>query len=715
MSSQMKTVMGVLSFVGGEWSSESPQVLAVSEPAAFREAAKGDLFVLIDPLRADGSSPLDAQRCRALTATIRNTYYHSPGGVIASLRRALLMIERDALFFELLAGLLAVVVRGKDVFIASAGRMVVFLVHDEEVQRFPERATDAARLDEYAEPLFFHISAQPGDVLVLGDSRFSAMVSSADIAVAVAYQELEDALAALGDLVAGEDCTAVLVALEAEGAEPARLAPSTMVTALGGVLPHVGRVAAFTAKGLSAALVLAGRALRELLIQMLPERKETAPLHEMPPAEEAMRMTEAPPPPAGERGEALIPPVSSPVQLTQVEVTERKRAQMVWRLVAIILPLLVAGLVGFIYWREGVNEENTFQMLMEQARTVYQQALNADEPTARRLLDKAVELLEEAALLRPDHAARIELYTNVLHYQDKIDRVQRLPSLVALRRYDHPSTMLRRVVIDGLDVYVLDHGADIVYVHRMDAAVESLVPEESEPVVVQRAQKVGGNVVGELVDMTWSAAGRGRQVSALLVLEAGGLLEYSDARGVASLTIGGRERWKLPVAAMGYGGNFYILDPEAGQIFRYRPGEGGYPGAPENYFPQTSQQSLVGAVDMAIDGYIYVLYSTGKVAKFEGGTPITFEISGLDRPLSSPTAIFTAPEQQVHYLYIADAGNRRIVQLEKDGRFVRQLKPPIEGEVDFATLRSLFVDEIAGKIYLVDSRTLYLATLPPVP
>ncbi len=711
MSGQTKTVMGVVSFVGGEWVGESPQVLAVSEPAAFREVAKGDLFILVDPPQADVSSSIDAQDCQALATTVRDAYYRSPGGVIASLRRALLTAERTRPLSEVPVGMIVMVVRGEDVFIASVGRVAAFLVRNGEVQRFPDRVTDASLLDEQPGLLFFHTAVQPGDMLVLGDSRFSALVTARDVAAALAHQEVEDALAALGDLVVGEDCTAMLVALESEKGAPMHAISHAVVPKISAFSPHFGRAVGVAAKGVLAMVILAGRALRTLLVQMLPERGAPLSVPPIPGEERAAHAAEVASYPVGRTGV----PVASQEGLIRDEVTMPGEAQKLWRLIAVILPLLVIGLVVFTYWREGVAEKNTFQMLMEQARTVYQQAVNADEPTARRLLDKAVELLKQAALLHPGDAEHNALYIRVLQHQDRIDRVQRLSSLTLLRRYDTPSAVLRRVISDGLDVYVLDSGNDIVYRYRLDEAVETLTPDEAEVVVLRRAQRVSSNVVGELVDMTWVAATADRQAGALLMLEVGGLLEYLDPRGVTSLAIGGRERWKLPVTVMSYAGNFYILDPQAGQIFRYRPGEGGYPDPPEDYFPQNGRELLTNAVDMAIDGYVYILYSTGDVRKFEGGKPAAFELGGLDRPFNHPAAIYTAPDEQVRYLYIADAGNRRIVQLEKDGRFIRQLKPPIEGDVDFADLRSLFVDEIAGKLYLVDSRALYLAPLPPEP
>ncbi len=63
---------------------------------------------------------------------------------------------------------------------------------------------------------------------------------------------------------------------------------------------------------------------------------------------------------------------------------------------------------------------------------------------------------------------------------------------------------------------------------------------------------------------------------------------------------------------------------------------------------------------------------------------------------------------------MADAGNQRVVQLNKDGRFVRQFKPRDEEEIDFSTLRSVFVDELTGKLYLLNDHALYIANITPL-
>ena len=90
------------------------------------------------------------------------------------------------------------------------------------------------------------------------------------------------------------------------------------------------------------------------------------------------------------------------------------------------------------------------------------------------------------------------------------------------------------------------------------------------------------------------------------------------------------------------------------------------------------------------------------------GAPISFEVSGLDVPLNNPSAIFTNADQDTQYLYIADRGNRRIVQLNKDGRFQRQFKVDTNA---FDDLKGLWVDELEQKMYIISGKSIFITNL----
>ena len=111
---------------------------------------------------------------------------------------------------------------------------------------------------------------------------------------------------------------------------------------------------------------------------------------------------------------------------------------------------------------------------------------------------------------------------------------------------------------------------------------------------------------------------------------------------------------------------------------------------------------------MAIVGEIYILYADGRILKFVNGQPAPFELAGLYEPLQNSTALFTSGEAE--FLYVADAGNDRIVQLTKEGTFVRQFKA---GEGDaFDQLKGLFASEQYNRLYFVSGNKLYVTNLP---
>jgi hypothetical protein len=175
---------------------------------------------------------------------------------------------------------------------------------------------------------------------------------------------------------------------------------------------------------------------------------------------------------------------------------------------------------------------------------------------------------------------------------------------------------------------------------------------------------------------------------------------------IEQVPVGG-EAWTIPTLIRSYSGNLYILDPKSNQIWRHQLRNGTY-APPDGYFGQGGVD-LSGVVDMAIDGYIYLLTSDGRVSKFFTGNPQTFDLSTLDMPLRSPTSFFT--DQETKSLYIADAGNNRIVQLSKNGELKRQFRLA-EHPLLFGKIRSLSVVETAGEFYFITGNELYLVNFP---
>jgi DNA-binding beta-propeller fold protein YncE len=121
-------------------------------------------------------------------------------------------------------------------------------------------------------------------------------------------------------------------------------------------------------------------------------------------------------------------------------------------------------------------------------------------------------------------------------------------------------------------------------------------------------------------------------------------------------------------------------------------------------FPETANPGLAEAIDISIDGSIYVLTKTG-INKFQSGKLADFSLPPLPTPFSGEGKIYT--QKDFKYIYVLDQGNNRILVLDKKGNLAFSLKSD-----DFTKLKDLFVDEKAKTIYILNDTSLLKATLP---
>lgn len=710
MGIRLKTVVGQLSLVAGQWQAEARN-LAVVEPTPRLPLRRdqGNLYVLVE--MADGHD----RTCQQIVEIIQREYYRAPGSVTLRLRRAiqaanahLFQENRDAPRDQWRsAGVSCVALKGNDVYIGQAGPAVVHVLQQDALQRFPGHSPWLAPsppqevapsgwtplgLRKDAEVNLFHCRVAPGDVILLSSSNLIRLATDEEIAEAM-DQEADVAikdLAALGAVTRhhaalnstgararpgvmarqGQDFSALVVqiAAEAEEAEPvpAEVGEEAEAGALAGVQDFLSRL------DVAGTLGTLLRGMATVLRRTLPERE--APPRERP-AEERVR-------------------------------------RMLLAGIALVIPILIAALVVYVYYQEQGARQTRFEALIQQATERRAEALaaSADRAAARTLLREAEARVEKALRLRPDDTTARSLQAEIQTRLDELSAVVRLAGITPLATLPEAGSRPQRVLVHANEVYVLDRGAQRVYRYRLTGAGDALAA--GEEIVVSQGQELGGIVVGQLVDMVWVRAGGVRQSEGLLVLESGGsLLEVEPTQGVTVLPVAESQTWQRPLLTGSFQGNFYLLDPQLNQILKYVPTAQGYDAPPEEWLKPETEADLGGAVDMAIDGFIYVLLADGTVLKFNAGLREPFEQQGLDEPLRSPMALFAAPESKS--LYVADTGNRRIVQFSKEGVFQRQLHPP-PGSEAFDQLWSMWVDESGGKVYFLNGTELYVSNVPPL-
>jgi hypothetical protein len=165
--------------------------------------------------------------------------------------------------------------------------------------------------------------------------------------------------------------------------------------------------------------------------------------------------------------------------------------------------------------------------------------------------------------------------------------------------------------------------------------------------------------------------------------------------------------WVTGKAAQTYLRYLYILSTDKKQIYKYERLTNRY-GAPVQY---NVNGDLKGAIDMVIDGSVYVLKEGGSVLKLLRGETQPFAINHApDGLLKNVTKIFKLPNGDFYFL---DPVQNRIVVTTDGGQtgqsdYVRQYI--LEG-AQLGTLQDLYVGPDENHLYVIDDKRVYVVDL----
>jgi hypothetical protein len=152
----------------------------------------------------------------------------------------------------------------------------------------------------------------------------------------------------------------------------------------------------------------------------------------------------------------------------------------------------------------------------------------------------------------------------------------------------------------------------------------------------------------------------------------------------------------------------YLLSPENNQIYKYERLSNRY-SAPSEY---NVNGKLEGALDMAIDGAIYVLKRGGEVVKlFRGETqPFTIRHAPEQNILSTATKAFKVSGGNLYFL--DPTGSRVVVATDggPTGESSYKTQYVLEGD-QISTLKDFFVDADEAHLYVLDEKRLYVVDL----
>ena len=743
------------------------------EPAAdLPSARRGSLFILTE-IGGGGPATLYRQMLNAAQTAFYEKGENVEAALKLAVRNVHLVLRQanaDQPGARWRAGISLAVRYADQLTIAQAGPGLALVSHPRTVDQFPaEFGAWGAALggDEPVDVQIYDATVEPNSMILLAQSDWPRYVAPQALAIAAAAPDVTLASQYLGQLAGGAELSAMLIGFSST--IPEVIEPRPYTTTFGraeavvetppepergkGILSGVGKLfgvhpdEAVTPTELTppAPKPVTSRApvtppseapaLRPTAPPMVaPGRPVTSrptvrpeageplqPLHrpEPAPAEKhvsrpSVRPTAPPAAPiyrepfdSDELEDEEAPPQA---EWEEVGVARRKGGLggRFWLLLSlIVIPLLIVGLVLAMLFYRAQAAQRQFTERLDGARTAIIEAEGlTDEAQIAQRLSGAKDFLDKARATKPDDEELTQLDSRYQALLDKIEKVTPLYGILPMYPFQQPGHSVAHVLVGGDALFVLDRGRGEVNRFQLSQLGDSVTFDKA---VVKKGDQLDGKIVGDLLDVAWVEATVPNQRSKVLAMDAANsLVGYDLTWGATRLPLGGSAKLVRPALIASYGGNLYVVDVGASQIWRFRPGANGYEEEPEPYFADGKQVNLNGVQAMAIDGNIWLLFTDGRLLKFFTGDQRPFELHGVPGGISAPTSLAVPLEGDL--LYILDAGNGRIVEVTKEGEFMRQFRPR-----DSAFLRnakSMYLSETAEKLYLVTPDQLYAADLP---
>ncbi|MGE5620591.1 MAG: hypothetical protein ACM3US_15195 [Sphingomonadaceae bacterium] len=749
-------IFSELHVLSGERQESSDLVgIAASPVLSLFKRRRGQLFTIVEP-----SLPDSEDVCRRLIETIEDEYFRDPGrSVTGSLRQAIVTANerlrsensRSTPDRQLRAGLSCAVVRESDVFIAQVAPANAFILHGGEVKR-----------------IFSTYSVIP-DVSSNGTNRASdSLGSGLDPQINLAYSPLDE-----GDLVVLASGAYWKLVPDRYILDAAKhVDPELSATELYGCyLAHARRpTTSMIVIRISEAPARHGRSngneRQEEPRTALVEMSEISAVAERPAAPERTKPPERPKPfeqrpvaapgnrqkapsgnvprgraeparrpslwerlrPGGQKRSAPLYPPGPPLEeVGRSSVRLKRKYPQNWSdrrgapswigkpiLVLVLAAIFVlAGTFGINSWRSWQLGDPV--ALAQEAQQKRAQAGSApDQAAARSLLAQSYELFSRSLRAKEDESIRTQA-AEVLAELDRIDRIVRIDQVNTLVDYTpivDAKGDVTQLALDGNNLYVMDEGLDRLYKYNLTADGKGVQDPGKHEVLVRRGDKLEGATVGDLLSLSWMPAGQLRAAPALFALESGrSILTYAPNVGLSRIEVSESQRWGSIQAINGFAGGLYLLDTKLKGVFYYPPTKNGYESEPYTIVDARSKVDLSQAVDIALDGNLYVLEASGTVKRFNReGRPLDFADELPDGPLKGPRALFASANTRS--LYVLDTAGERIIQFSPEGKLQRQFKAG--KDVSFKDLRDIFVDEGARRMYLLAHKSLFSVDLPPM-
>lgn len=369
------------------------------------------------------------------------------------------------------------------------------------------------------------------------------------------------------------------------------------------------------------------------------------------------------------------------LQLIRSVVNSRRGALVVG---VILLLVVLSGIVLSVKNQKQTKIKSDYVTHLKAAQESFTQAQNLKDlnpKEASQNLEKAKEAVKLALQIMPNEGEASNLQNQITSQESEILRIHKIQDLPIWLDLDLIKKNLTAswLSLSVGKILILDSTAKTLVQIDINNKSHQLLAGEDKLGQAKLASLNGGNAFVYSSD---------KGVVRLITLE----------RSV-TVTAGPDSDFGEIIDIYGFSSNIYLLDRSKNKIYKYIPVASGYSDK-RNYFRENVVVNLGNVIRLQIDGSVWLMRSSGEILKYTQGVVDTFNIVGLDKPLSNAKNFHVSSDTQK--LYVLDSGNGRLVVLDKKGAYLSQYQSD-----KFKDFTDLVVDEQGKKVYLLEGSKIY--------
>ena len=248
------------------------------------------------------------------------------------------------------------------------------------------------------------------------------------------------------------------------------------------------------------------------------------------------------------------------------------------------------------------------------------------------------------------------------------------------------------------DVIANTLSGSTIYSVLTDGKIYSTDTRDKEPLLLASIDSENGKVITSSYSDTLDAIYYYTENKKVFLLDL-------KTETISEATLAEGAGWESSVSIASYSSNIYLLDAEAGEVWRHTSTTSGY--SKGTAYADTRAVSIKESRSIAIDGNIFILKNDGGALKFvKGSLDSDFKLAPLPSPLatiSNPAQIYT--EADTSFIYILDRDNSRVIRFEKNGQYSNQFI------FDGISIDQFFVNPRVQKMWITSGRDVYEVSL----